>query len=262
MSTPRYFKAALFVAVYIVLGFQLRLDAEAYLLLGIPLMMLFQLLVVRKPLHALWLREEVKLRFSKRALLIALCLVMFPLYKIAEAAGQNKLTLINGGYYSAAALGALGAGYCFSRFTKKTARDFFLCLGIVGVIRASMYLLPLLTGHDVHPDYLRGLKSLLLYVPVAFVVEEVLFRGMLDTYVHPVQSQKSIWSALFISVLWGLWHLPLSANGENPLWFVALASTTISIWGIPLSLFWRRSGNLAVPAFSHAFADAIRDALK
>jgi membrane protease YdiL (CAAX protease family) len=125
-----------------------------------------------------------------------------------------------------------------------------------------MYLVPWLAGKEVHPDYLGGLKSMLKYVPVAFVVEEVIFRGMLDSYVHPAQSQKGIWSALFVSVLWGLWHLPLSVNGQNSLLFTAFASTTISLWGIPLSIFWRRSGNLAVPAFSHAFADAIRDALK
>jgi membrane protease YdiL (CAAX protease family) len=30
--------------------------------------------------------------------------------------------------------------------------------------------------------------------------------------------------------------------------------------GIPLSLFWRRSGNLFVPAAVHALIDAVRNA--
>jgi len=261
MYAFRYLKAALFVAVYIALGFLLKVNADSYLLLGIPLMLFFQLVIAKRPWHALWLRDETKFRLSSKAWLIALLLAAFPLYKIAEAAGHNRLTLLNAGYYLAAVFGAIGAGYCYGSFRKKTTKDFFLCLGIVGVIRAAMYLLPLVTGHHLQPDYLRGLKSFLLYVPVAFAVEEVVFRGMLDTYVNPAQSQKGIWSALFISALWALWHLPLASNGEN-LWLTALASMTISFWGIPLSIFWRRSGNLAVPAFSHAFADAIRDALR
>jgi hypothetical protein len=35
-----------------------------------------------------------------------------------------------------------------------------------------------------------------------------------------------------------------------------------SLVGVPLSLFWRRSGNLAVPAFAHAWIDALRDSLQ
>jgi membrane protease YdiL (CAAX protease family) len=31
--------------------------------------------------------------------------------------------------------------------------------------------------------------------------------------------------------------------------------------GVPLSIYWRRSGNLAVPAFTHAFIDSVRNAL-
>jgi membrane protease YdiL (CAAX protease family) len=30
--------------------------------------------------------------------------------------------------------------------------------------------------------------------------------------------------------------------------------------GVPLSFYWRRSGNLLVPGVSHAMLDAIRDA--
>ncbi|HYU38522.1 MAG TPA: hypothetical protein VEM59_01630 [Acidimicrobiia bacterium] len=31
--------------------------------------------------------------------------------------------------------------------------------------------------------------------------------------------------------------------------------------GIFLSIYWRRSGNLAVPGFTHAFSDAVRNVL-
>jgi len=258
----RYVLTILFMAIYISLGFLLKLEAASYLLLGIPLTVIFQLFVVRQPLHKLWLRDEEKFHLNKLGWTITLCFIVFPIYKTIELATQHKLTLLNLGYYSAAMLGAFGAGYCYSNFTKKTAKDFLLCLGIIVVVRISFYFFPFIIGkHEFNPDYIRGIKSLLTYIPVAFVVEEVVFRGMLDTYIHPSKKTNGLLSALFISCVWGLWHLPLATDGENPIWF-ALRPMTISLWGIVLSIFWRRTGNLAVPGFPHALADAIRDALK
>lgn len=266
MLTPshiRYILTILFMVVYISLGFLLRLEAVSYLLLGIPLTIIFQLLIVRQPLHKLWLRDGERFRLNKLGWTITLCFIVFPIYKTIQIVTQDKFTLLNLGYYSAAILGAFGAGYCYSNFTKKTAKDFLLCFGISAILRMGFYFLPFLTSkNEFNPDYVRAIKSLLTYIPVAFVVEEIVFRGMLDTYIHQSKNVNGVWSALFISVLWGLWHLPLSAGGTTPIWFVALGSMTISLWGIILSVFWRRTRNLAVPGFSHAFADAIRDGLK
>jgi membrane protease YdiL (CAAX protease family) len=259
----RYTLTILFMVVYISLGFLLRLEAVSYLLLGIPLTIIFQLLIVRQPLHKLWLRDREKFLLNKLGWTITLCFIAFPIYRTIQLATQDKLTLLNLGYYSAAILGAFGAGYCYSNFTKKTAKEFLFCFGIAAVLRMSFYFLPFLSGKsEFNPDYIRAIKSLLTYIPIAFVVEEIVFRGMLDTYIHQSKKVNGIWPALFISVLWGLWHLPLSVDGSKPIWFVALGLMTISLWGIILSIFWRRTGNLAVPGFSHAFADAIRDSLK
>jgi membrane protease YdiL (CAAX protease family) len=257
----RYVLTILFIAVYISLGFVFRLETVSYLLLGVPLTIMFQLFIARRPLHKLWLRDNDKFHLNKLGWTITSCFIAFPVYKAIDLATDHELTLLNLGYYSAAIVGAFAAGYCYSNFTKKTLRDFLLCLGIIVVCRISLYFLPFITGtHQFNPDYIRGIKSLLTYIPVAFVVEEVVFRGMLDTYIHQSEKAVGIWSALFISCLWGLWHLPLSAD-ENPIWFV-LPSMIVSLWGIVLSIFWRRTGNLAVPCFPHAFADAIRDSLK
>lgn len=252
--------AILFVAVYISIGLILKLEAVSYLLLGIPLTIIFQLCVARKPLHQLWLRNEEHFRLNMAGRIIALCFIIYPAYKIIHLAMQGGLTLLSLGYYSSAMLGAFGAGYCYSRFTKKTVKDFLLCFAIVVVVRISFYFSPFVLGKQPPAAGLaEGLSSLLIYIPVAFVVEEVVFRGMLDAYVHPSKKAKGFWSALFVSCSWGLWHLPLSAQAEASVWLV-IGPLTISLWGIVLSLFWRRTGNLAVPGFSHAFADAVRDA--
>jgi membrane protease YdiL (CAAX protease family) len=259
----RYALTILFIVVYISLGFMFQLEAVSYLLLGIPLTIVFQLFVARQPLHKLWLRDNQIFRLNKLGWTVALCFIAFPIYKSIQLATEDRLTFLNLGYYSAAILGAFGAGYCYGNFTKRTVKDFLLCFEITAILRLAFYFLPFILGkREFNPDYIRAIKSLLTYIPVAFVVEEVVFRGMLDTYVHQSKKIRGTWSALFIAVLWGLWHLPLSADGSNSIWFVALASMIISLWGIVLSIFWRRSGNIAVPGFSHAFADAIRDGLK
>lgn len=249
------------MVVYISLGFLLKLDTLSYLLLGIPLSLVFQLFIVRQPLQKLWLRNDEKFRLNKLGWTITLFFIAFPIYKTIELATQDKLTLVNFGYYSAAILGSFGAGYSYSNFSKKTAKDFLLCFGIIALLRASWYCFPFIIGnHEYKPDYIQGIKSLITYIPVAFVVEEVVFRGMLDNYIHQSKKTTGLWSAIFISSIWGLWHLPLAID-INPLWIIILPLRA-SLWGIVLSIFWRRTGNLAVPGFSHAFVDAIRDSFK
>lgn len=257
----RYLQAIIFTAVYIALGFLFGLRAEAYLLLGIPLTIIFQLLVVRQPIHKLLLRDAEKFELNRLGWTIALCFLVYPVYKTVTDVSRNA-SASSLGYDFAAMIGAFCAGFCYSKLTRRTAGDFILCFSVTALIRISLYFLPFLTGKGTFdPDMARAVKSLLIYIPIAFVVEEVVFRGMLDNYIEPGHRQSKILSALFVSALWGLWHLPLSSQ-NNPIWLAALGSMTISLWGIILSIFWRRTGNLAVPGFSHAFADAVRDALK
>jgi len=250
------------VAVYVALGLFLELQTASYLIIGIPLTIAFQRLIVRKPIYNLWLRNEEKFQLSRKAWLIILCFLIFPIYKLASIAIKHQLTLTTFGYYSVCIAGCFAAGYCFSHFTKKTTKDFLLCFCTTGLARMSLYFMPLIIGQPKYQlNYARGFEALLTYIPVAFIVEEVIFRGMLDTYVYQSDNRSGLRSALFISILWGLWHLPLS-NSTNSIPFIILSPIIVSLWGILLSIFWRRSGNLAVPVFSHAIADAIRDAFK
>ncbi len=98
--------------------------------------------------------------------------------------------------------------------------------------------------------------------PVGFVVEEVFFRGGLDTYLHRGEKTTGWLSAIYISALWGVWHLPGSAlmAGHLLSTIVGLVVSQI-ILGVPLSLLWRKSGNLAVPDTTHALLEAVRSIL-
>src|SRR5262245_47858815 len=53
----RWAEVTAFVAIWIALGWTLDLDANAYLLLGIPLTAGFQRFVRGEPLRAMWARE-------------------------------------------------------------------------------------------------------------------------------------------------------------------------------------------------------------
>jgi membrane protease YdiL (CAAX protease family) len=111
------------------------------------------------------------------------------------------------------------------------------------------------------PGLLVGVENLLLLVPVTFVMEEVFFRGVLDTYLRQGEEGIGWLSAIFLSALWGLWHLPI----VHPLQPLALIITVLLIFqiaiGVPLSIWWRRSGNLTVPGTTHALLDTIRNVL-
>jgi len=112
------------------------------------------------------------------------------------------------------------------------------------------------------PLPLMGLHDFLLYFPVCFALEEVSFRGALDAHLHRRGARLGLTSALLGSLLWGLWHLPaLPAGSRGPDAAVALMMVH-SLIGVPLAIYWRQSGNLAVPAFTHAMIDAVRNALQ
>ena len=107
----------------------------------------------------------------------------------------------------------------------------------------------------------RSLHSLLLYVPVTFLLEEVKLRGAVDAHVHHPGDRFGLVSAVFVSALWGLWHLPMDL-GSEPVVDVILGLLIVHVSiGVPLSYAWRRSGNLTLPAVAHATIDAVRDGL-
>jgi len=99
-----------------------------------------------------------------------------------------------------------------------------------------------------------------LYFPATFLLEEVTFRGALDAHVHHDSEARGWQSAVLVSTLWGLWHLPVSHALPFPLQLSELVVVHV-VLGVPLSIAWRRSRNLAGPALAHAVNDAVRNAV-
>jgi len=261
----RIVEVSLAVAFWMALGIVFHLSAFSYLLLGIPLTAAFQCGVRRQPLRALWVRDAVPFRLGVTGWLIALTLAAFPCYRLGEKLRAGAYGFETAWYFAAAA-GAFAAAYALKNFHRATMRDLWFCLATAGVIGLLIMAVSVVAvGVVGHRNFAarvgQGITSLLLYVPVVFVLEEVSFRGAFDAHVHHPGESHEYFTALVVSSLWGLWHIPLLL-GRMPLplliaWLVGVHCAI----GVPLSIYWRRSGNLFVTGSTHALVDAFRDAL-
>ncbi len=256
-------EGALFVGAWAALGAALRLQANAYLLLGVPLTWAFQKFVRQEPVRALWVREAPRLRVEVRGLLWALALGTVPLWSLVSAArrGETAIAL----WCLAAVLGAAAAAYALQNARRETVKAVAACAATAGTIGVALMAGSAALKHAVTGAPLHFLPrtfdlSLAQYFPALFILEEVAFRGALDAHLHHPGEPHPWLSALLVSSLWGLWHLPIVPHAD-PLKTALLLVLVHCAIGVPLSFYWRKSGNLAVTSFSHALIDAARNAL-
>jgi len=251
-----------FIAVWVGLGCLLPGGAEAYLLVGIPLTVLFQVVVRRRPLRELWVRGPTRSRLVRRDLAVTGLLAAAPVYSGLHLVDGGKPVVI--GWYAAAVLGAAAAAYALRSTSLRAMLRSAALPTVVGVVGNVIVIGAVQTLDGTSVDLLRTvgsvLKWLVIYFPATFVIEEVAFRGALDSHVHHPGEGRGRHSALFVSVLWGLWHLPVADGMPLPLLVGSLVGWHCLV-GIPLSLAWRRGGNLAGPAFAHSAVDAVRNGL-
>ncbi len=258
----RYVEAGAFVAVWVTAGYLLPLGSNGYLLLGIPLTLGFQLLVRRRPLRELFAVGPDRFTLDRRGAALAVTLAIVPgWFAIRSLADDDWATA---GWHVAATAGAACAAFALRAGTVRAAVRFAalpVAVGaggmtlIYGLLHVSTSTpLPVEAAVLALPTYV------LLYLPATFLLEEVSFRGALDAHAHH-EGESSGWqSAVFVSALWGLWHLPVSHALPFPLQLTELVVVHV-VLGVPLSMAWRRTRNLAAPALAHAVNDAVRNAV-
>ena len=270
----RFLIVGLVVVVWWTLGFLLHLTTDAFLLLGVPLLVVFQLGIHRQPLRTLWVRSGPPLRLDGWFFLLWVLFSLFPIYALIREA--MSMQFVRAASFSIAIVGAFSMAYALRAMRAKTWVQLGLCLLTVGIIGLLPQFLSLLLPHIVHiksghalttphPTFLQGLEiatQWFLTMPIGFAVEEVFFRGALDTYLHRGEEGIGWLSAIFVSALWGLWHLSTQApaSGNLLLTVVGLLAAQILV-GVPLSLWWRKSGNLVVNNTAHALLEGVRNGL-
>jgi membrane protease YdiL (CAAX protease family) len=124
-----------------------------------------------------------------------------------------------------ALVGAVFAAFAIRRQRASAARrglPSFVAAVLIGI--GIMAATALATHHSIGfplPKLVFLLKQFLLYFTVSFALEEVAFRGALDSHVYQSrsdgQASGSPWlSAIFVSALWGIWHLPAVPTPNAP----------------------------------------------
>ncbi len=259
----RFLEVAVTVAIWITISVVFHLE-RGHQLLGIPLIAVFQLGVRRQPLRTLWVRDGGRFHLDAKGWTLAGLLGLYPSYRmfmlVHSRAPLGKIAMS-----LAAVAGAIPMAYALRSFRRSALRPLLLCLATAGGLGILIVVVFALAQGAEHYTLLQRLQvfidGMLRYLPVGFVVEEVSFRGAFDSHLfHPGES-RSILSALFVSALWGLWHIP-AVIGKGPVLAIAPMLVIVHcILGVPLSIYWRRSGNLLVPASAHALGDAARNAL-
>lgn len=89
----------------------------------------------------------------------------------------------------------------------------------------------------------------------------VSFRGLLDSRIHHSGEGWGWLTAAYLSGLWGLRHIPIiDTRGVSWASVILLMLAAHVPFGMVMSYYWRRSGNLLVPGAAHSMLDAMRDA--
>ena len=254
--------ATLVIVGYVALGFALGLGADAYLLLGIPITIGIQALVVRRPLRALWLRGGRAITITARSLVAVAVVSLAP--AMIAIAGAQAGDFVRAGYGLAGIVGAFGAVHAIRAMTGDAALATVRATLInTAILAAVMTAFRLATGGfdgQVARAATTIAISIATYVPAVFVIEEVLFRGLIDPYLHASAAGRDRGTALYGSVLWGLWHLPVMSVDLGVLTIPYLVAIH-GVLGVVLVAAWRRTGNLAAPGIAHAVSDAVRNGL-
>jgi membrane protease YdiL (CAAX protease family) len=254
--------ATLMIGGYVALGFAFRLGAEAYLLLGIPITIAFQVLVVRRSLRSLWLRQAPPMTFTPRSIVAIVVIAIAPAIVAVGGVRDGDLALV--GWGLAAMVGAVGAVYALRAMDRDAVQSTIrTTLIAVAILVGIMVAYRLATGGfngNLAAALATTVISLATYLPVVFVMEEVLFRGLIDTYLHGSTPGPDRASALYGSALWGIWHLPVAflALGALTIPYLVVVHTAIGYFMVTA---WRRTGNLAAPGIAHGVIDALRNAV-
>jgi hypothetical protein len=108
------------------LGFFLHADSTQYLLLGIPLLLLFQLGVHRQPLRTMWVRSSPPIRLDPWFFSLWVLFSLVPGYGLLRAAQQ--LNVEGAAYGLVAIIGAFGLTYALRAMRPANVRQLGLCI--------------------------------------------------------------------------------------------------------------------------------------
>jgi hypothetical protein len=262
----RYIECAAFVLLWLALEFYLRLTPLQSQFLGLPLILLFQRCVARRPLHQLWAFHAPSFKAGGRiaataAGLAAGCIVLLWLGRGHRAAGLDS----RWGLGAVAVAGCLPAAFALVQQNASALRRGLWLALAAAAFRVAWHVAlgPADRGVLIPAEKLLDFATLWLCEFTAlFLFDEVAFRGALDPHLARAASGRvhAAGSAIFVSILWAIWHLR-AYNPHTPTFgglFLAIGPFAFAqiVLGTLLSLCARQTGTLVAPAAVHAFGNA------
>lgn len=260
-----YVLCACFVLLWMACEFYFHLSPLQNQFLGVPLVVLFQLAIARRPLRELWARNPKFLQVDRVTLAIAATLTLGCAALLWLGSGRSAAGLGSRlSFFGVVVAGAIPAAFGLRVQNWPAFRRAGYTMGAAIVFRLVWYAAWHPQGSLMFPAA-KTLDFLTLWFcefVALFVFDEVAFRGALDPYL--VQASKGRlheWcSAIFISILWALWHLRAYNPGAKTFFALFTAIGPFSIFqivlGTLLSFCARTSRTLVPGSVAHAFGNA------
>src|SRR5262245_33954623 len=166
-------------------GFALPVNANEYLLLGVPLLAVFQLVVRRRPLQELWVREAPAFALRWPAPIIAAALAGLPAYELGSSLRSGQVGSTEAWLVCCLAGAALAAFAIREQRAEALRRALpaFAAAIVIGCAVIAYAAMESDASPAIPAFRIRFLLTqFLFYFPVCFVLEEVAFRGGIDAH--------------------------------------------------------------------------------
>ena len=259
-----YIDCAVFVLAWTACGWTFHLGTVSFNLIGIPLVVAFQLVICRRPIYQLWVRDAQSFRLDQIGILLAIVIIVahaslfWQFLRPWHIWGALFLPIL--------IMGSVGVAYALRQQRADNFKKALPSFAIAVMIGYALFVVLALTSKHSPalspPKLVMLIENFVKLLPYVFICDEVVFRGLLDTHVAPsLGTRRQQWfSAIFISLLWGLWHMPRTAlfDAGELLHFVAPLLLVLPL-SVALSFCWRKNGTLLLPGVAHALIDAYRD---
>jgi hypothetical protein len=138
-AARKYIQVLAFVALWMALGWIFHLDTNFYLLIGVPLVVLFQRFVRQRPLRQLWVRDAAAFRVGPGGIVIAVLLMLAPGYDLILVAVPKGFWVV-GLWLLCALAGAVLAAFAITQQRARAARcslPSFIAALLIGMARGG-----------------------------------------------------------------------------------------------------------------------------
>jgi hypothetical protein len=261
----RYIECTTLVVLWMVAQVWFHLSPIAGQLVGIPLILVFQWAVARRPISELWAFDAIRIPWTDRWM-----------WAIAAALGlgSGSLLWLSSGHRAAGLTPPVGlfllvlAAVIPAAFALRQQRWLEFRSATPWLMAAVAFRFVWRWAWSGRADVISADKALDFITIWAceavalFLVDEVAFRGAIDPYLcSAAAGQFHAWcSALFGSILWSLWHLPAynpGARSIEMLWAgLSPFYLSVVINGVLFVFAARRGRTLLGSAVAHALVNA------